>query len=86
MLAPASPLRDLVVPRSAKGKGSNAADRVGIDGPQCRAKQTGGQTYIPWAELLKRVFGEDVLRCPHCCGTDRNSKLAVSGGSGSSIR
>ncbi len=23
---------------------------------------------LPWAELLRRVFQEDVLRCPHCGG------------------
>ena len=23
---------------------------------------------IPWAELFKRVFKEDVLRCPKCSG------------------
>ena len=26
------------------------------------------QTYIPWAELLKRTFGVDALRCPRCDG------------------
>ena len=25
-------------------------------------------TYRPWAELLKRTFGIDVLQCPKCAG------------------
>jgi hypothetical protein len=25
----------------------------------------------PWADLLRRVFANDVLRCPHCAGTRR---------------
>ena len=25
-------------------------------------------TYRPWAELLKRTFGMDVLQCPKCAG------------------
>ncbi|MFT6831532.1 MAG: hypothetical protein ACJAZN_001696, partial [Planctomycetota bacterium] len=27
-----------------------------------------GQRYIRWSDLLKRVFGVDVLRCPRCGG------------------
>ena len=26
------------------------------------------QSYIPWADLLKRTFGVDALRCPRCSG------------------
>ena len=68
VLAPASPLRDEVVPRSVKGRERSAGDKVGTKSSQCRAKRSSGQNYIPWAELLQRVFGEDVLRCPHCRG------------------
>ena len=28
-------------------------------------------TYRPWAELLKRTFGVDVLECPTCRGRMR---------------
>ena len=68
VLAPASPLRDSVVPRSVKGRESNTGKRIGTKSSQCPAKRSSGQNYIPWAELLRRVFGEDVLRCPHCRG------------------
>ena len=27
--------------------------------------------WIPWAELLRRVFAEDVLKCPRCGGRMR---------------
>ena len=68
VLAPASPLRDSVVPRSVKGRESNTGKRIGTKSSQCPAKRSSGQNYIPWTELLRRVFGEDVLRCPHCRG------------------
>ena len=60
VLAPASPLRDLVVPRQVVQEEGGCSARPGHE-PQRGA-------WIPWAELLKRVFGEDVLACPHCHG------------------
>ena len=68
VLAPASPLRDSVVPRRLVGDESNATGAADAETSECPAKQSSGQSYIPWAELLRRVFGEDVLRCPHCHG------------------
>ena len=54
-LAPASSLRDRVVPRAAPaGQSSDACDAAA-------RRRT-------WAELLERVFAEDVLRCPRCGG------------------
>jgi hypothetical protein len=40
--------------------------------PHGGGKRTGGRRRrYPWAELLMRVFGIDVLLCPHCSGTRR---------------
>jgi hypothetical protein len=39
-----------------------------------RSPQTSGRRY-PWAELLKRVFAVDVLRCDRCGG--RREVLAL---------
>jgi len=38
-------------------------------------RERGGSRYRPWAELLKRTFGIDVLECPRCHG--RMKLLAV---------
>ena len=61
VLAPASPLRDAVVPRRtvpspAQGIGEAEAD------PCAKAQRQS------WAELLQRTFAVDVLRCPTCGG------------------
>ena len=68
VLAPASPLRDQVVPRSVVRKEQAGAEAEEVEGSECSGKHSKGQRYIPWAELLKRVFGEDILKCPHCHG------------------
>ena len=54
-LAPASSLRDRVVPRAPLASQPSEA----CDGAARRRT---------WAELLERVFAEDVLRCPRCGG------------------
>jgi len=59
-LAPASPLRDDVVLRAPSAR-ENASCEEGAD--DCTRKKR-----IPWAELLERVFGADILRCPRCGG------------------
>ena len=56
VLAPASPLRDSVVPRSVKGREPNTGKRIGMKSSQCPAKRSSGQNYIPRAELLRRVL------------------------------
>ena len=68
VLAPASPLRDQVVPRpvvrkepKAVGAAEDGASMGSLEAPK-------SQRYIRWADLLKRVFSEDVLRCPRCRG------------------
>ncbi|MSR40136.1 MAG: hypothetical protein EXS02_15035 [Planctomycetes bacterium] len=58
--------------------------------PHGGGKRRGGRRRYPWAELLMRVFGIDVLLCPHCSGTrrvlaaihDPDSVRKVLGGAG----
>jgi hypothetical protein len=61
VLAPASPWRSRVVPPSTPAETAAATQS-----PPKAPKRVG--TYRPWAELLKRTFGIDVLRCPRCAG------------------
>ena len=64
VLAPASPLRDSVVPRSPEQRPPTD------EGDPCaRAKRRS------WAELLERTFAVDVLRCPKCGG--RRHRIAT---------
>ncbi len=59
VLAPASKLRPRIVPRPA----TPAHDIEPTTQPA-----RSGSCYRPWAELLKRCFSIDVLRCPRCDG------------------
>ena len=59
-LAPASPLRDEIVLRRPSARG-NASCAEG--GDECTRKKR-----VLWADLLDRVFGVDILRCPRCGG------------------
>ncbi|QDV05876.1 Putative transposase [Planctomycetes bacterium Poly30] len=72
ILAPASPLRDQVVPRPVVRKEVNGADaEADADGKDAMASSSvpaEGRSYIRWADWLRRVFGEDVLSCPRCKG------------------
>ena len=63
-LAPASTLRDRVVPRGGETRACH--QRPG-DEPADRRPT--------WAELLERTFAEDVLRCPDCGG--RRRRIAI---------
>jgi hypothetical protein len=71
VFAPASSLRHLVVPRPAATDPEHAhchKSPTATDPPETATKlHTGSSTYR-WPELLKRVFNEDVLRCPNCHG------------------
>ena len=71
VLAPASPLRDQVVTRSVarkEPKEQKGADANPAGSHECSGEQPKGQRTIRWADLLKRVFASDVLKCPHCGG------------------
>jgi hypothetical protein len=75
--APASKMRKHVIPKRAKElcshnpkKKIDAKTKAAILGP--RAKQPNGPLpgpyRIPWADLLKRTFGIDLLVCSKCGG------------------
>jgi Putative transposase len=64
VLAPASKLRSRIVPKPIAAP---ANDIESITQPP----KLGGSRYRPWAELLKRCFSIDVLRCPSCNGRMR---------------
>jgi hypothetical protein len=68
VLAPASKLRSRIVPAPP----ATTDDRDASSAPR---PKRGGSRYRPWAELLKRTFGVDVLECAKCKG--RMKLLAV---------
>jgi hypothetical protein len=55
VLAPAAAMRRRIVPAAGRNGGR-------------RSGSTGGGRRYRWAELLKRVFSADVLRCHRCGG------------------
>jgi hypothetical protein len=59
VLAPASAWRSRIGPKPP-------AELTAATDPDLTPKRKGG--YRPWAELLKRTFGVDVLSCPNCQG------------------
>jgi Putative transposase len=61
VLAPASRWRSRIAPAK-----SPAPPEAMVDHEAQTPKRTG--RYRPWAELLKRTFGLDVLECPTCHG------------------
>jgi hypothetical protein len=60
-LAPASPVRDHVVPLPPSSR-ERSASAAGADPNQPVPRRR----YYTWAELLERVFGTRVLICPRC--------------------
>ena len=62
VLAPASPWRKRIAPPSPA-----IAEPAEAPSEDERPKRGAG-TYRPWAELLKRTFGVDVLECSKCKG------------------
>ncbi|MFT6833246.1 MAG: hypothetical protein ACJAZN_003427 [Planctomycetota bacterium] len=66
VLAPASPLRDQVVPRPVVRKEPKEVDASDSQGPreESPGSSAKGPAYIRWADLLKRIFAEDVSRPP----------------------
>jgi hypothetical protein len=61
VLAPASPLRSRIAPVPPRRPASQVDER---DAPVPERRSN----YRPWAELLRRTFGIDVLQCPTCKG------------------
>jgi hypothetical protein len=70
VFAARSKLRALVVPRRGpRPKVKRLVRR------ERRARRRG--RWEPWAELLRRVFGGDGYRCPHCAGLLRLRTVVV---------
>jgi hypothetical protein len=75
VLAPASSWRDDVVPADNPGpippshslSGSTPVQNASNPSPSTPP----APHRIPWAELLRRVFAVDALRCTHCSGRRR---------------
>jgi hypothetical protein len=65
VLAPASSLRAAIVPAGPARRGRC---RRPAESPPSPARPAGRH---PWADLLRRVFGLEVLRCPTCGGRRR---------------
>jgi len=63
VLAPNARLRPLVVPRKPPPPEPRSSD----DPPAEAARPS----RVPWAQLLKRTFGEDVFVCDRCGGPRR---------------
>jgi hypothetical protein len=65
VLAPASALRAATVPAGAAGRRRRRCEPFAAASPAGRAGRH------PWADLLRRVFGLEVLRWPGCGGRRR---------------
>jgi len=84
VLAPAAPLRDLIVPgqcaqlephqqvRSQQQDATLETQSAGLEARARRHRST-------WAELLRRVFAIDVLTCPRCGGARRLIAMLTEG-------
>jgi len=74
VLAPAAPYRDLIVPGPRENRTAS---------PSCMDETSPARhpsaTRSTWAELLLRVFANDVLLCPHCGGRRKLIALISDG-------
>ncbi len=70
VLAPNAALRDRVVPRSKAVTGPSCRRRRKTKNPIPleEATEAERQRRYTFAELMRRVFDVDVLKCPHCKG------------------
>ncbi len=78
ILAPAASARDRIVPERDDPPQSRSCGRSPgggeVDASGSSKSSLGQGTrrrYIPWAELLRRVFLHEVLTCPRCTGKRR---------------
>lgn len=69
VLASASKLRPKIAPEKDPGAGDASTSHPPPEAESRQGRRPGG--YRPWAELLKRTFGFDVLHCPNCQGRMR---------------
>jgi hypothetical protein len=77
VFAPASRWRREVIPAPEPAKASPLADETAPPIHVTSAPRNKRSSRIPWAELLQRVFREDVLSCP--CGGRRVVLAYVTG-------
>jgi hypothetical protein len=78
ILAPAASARDRIVPPADEPPQARSCrrfpDAVQADATNSDSRslvQGSRRRYIPWAELLRRVFLHQVLTCPFCAGKRR---------------
>jgi hypothetical protein len=71
MFAPAARGRERVVPGWGDAQGAPPRCRQGAGALSERQEGPKAVRYIPWAELLRRVFRHEVLVCPGCGGRRR---------------
>jgi hypothetical protein len=64
VFAPNARLRPTLVPAAPSALLSTSTD----DAPPPPSSRRRSRRPIPWAELLRRTFGADVLHCPRCAG------------------
>jgi len=69
VFAPNARLRPSLVPAPPSSLLSTSTDDVASPPPPSSPRRS--RRPIPWAELLLRTFGTDVLHCPRCCGERR---------------
>jgi hypothetical protein len=72
VFAPNASWRGAIVPRPMETEGEARCAGALPEGPGPRASKTAARPRplfrLPWAELLRRVFREDVLECNRCGG------------------
>jgi hypothetical protein len=70
-LAPASLLRASIIPAPTEERCTHVQPAPPTAKPHPPKARARSQPYIPWADLMRRVFEVDVLLCPHCLGKRR---------------
>ena len=69
VFAPNARLRPTLAPALPSSLLSTSTDHVASPPPASSRRRP--RRPIPWAELLRRTFGADVLHCPRCAGPRR---------------
>ena len=67
-------MRARIAPRSELATGAETSDGKHAEHVEDERR---ARRYRPWAELLKRTFGFDVLACPRCEGRMRLLAMVI---------